>query len=774
MRKKSIKISNYIELVKPEYVYVQIIPHKSIRNYNSDNLTKTLATTYKSINNRIHHEQRKLFFETEFKVSYLIDISKSDANFYFIVPKPFLSVIIDKVNSIWNKATVEVLDTPIKEFSPKATRYELSYTKLDAFSLNVNKSSNEPLNSILSAMEIMKDDDRVCIAYNFLPTIQAGWQDRYDEHMQRRDSGRTVDKNPTSLSYILKVSFGFVLDVLDSAMSVLGDFMGSKSTEESTGLYNSFMQLIEKKIALSPETQKKKDLSIIQTQIAVVSESKNLSRQRTNAITVSQSFRRLDGDNTLKAKEVRKKFKITDFNYGIKSSYLSSDEASSLIQIPARSLLEQYNINYIQTEETIVPPELQHGYISLGKSTTKGVVNNCFIEDHKEIGNLPLYILGRQGSGKTTYICNYASYATTRNESILHIDFIRNCEASKDIEKVIDKDKVIILDFTTESGLQSMAYNEIKFTQDMSWFEKQQLANKKTQLTIELLNSVNVNGDPLTSKMERYLVAATDIVYLNENATLKDVMMCLQDFRFREQIINSIPNELKNELSEEISTLNELDEYSKPGRDSEPIKIGTRDTKIEGILDRITLLKRDFYLKKMFNKTPEHNLDFVDAMENGKVILVRLPQAHFKTYVKNVITTFLITKAWLASELRAEFYGVSKRCHVIIDEINQTPTAESYMESVLTQTRKFGLKFVLAGQYLDQLKKNTLYSLKGAGCSFMLLKGTLQEDYNYFKDELSDIFSYEDLKNMPEHSSLNLIQYSKGFSSFITKLPKPI
>lgn len=774
MKMKSIKLSNYIELVKPQYVYVRIIPHKSIRNYNSDNITKTLANTYKSISNRIRHEQRKLFFETEFKVSYLIDISKSDANFYFIVPKPYVSIIIDKVNSIWNKATVEVLDTPIKEFSPKATRYQLSYNKLDAFSLNVNKSSNEPLNSILSVMEIMQEDDRVCVAYNFLPTIQSGWQDRYDEIMSRRDSGKTTDKNPTSLSYILKVSLGVIFDILDSAMSVLGDFMGAKTTSEADGFYNSFMKLVEKKIELSPETQKKKDLSIIQTQIAVISESKNLSRQRINGSTVSQSFRRLDGDNTLRAKEVRNKFKIEDFSYGIKSSYLSSDEASSLIQIPARSLLEQYNINYIQTEEAIVPLELQHGYISLGKSTTKGVTTECFIEDHKEIGNLPLYVLGRQGSGKTTYICNYASYATTRNESVLHIDFIRNCEASKDIENVVDKDKVIILDFTTESGLQSIAYNEIKFTEGMSWFEKQQLANKKTQLTIELLNAVNVNGDPLTSKMERYLVAATDIVYLNENATLKDVMMCLQDYNYREKAVNAIPDELKNELSEEVSTLNELDEYSKPGRDSEPIKIGTRDNKIEGILDRITLLKRDFYLKKMFNKSPKNNLDFVDAMESGKVILVRLPQAHFKTYVKNVITTFLITKVWLAAELRAEFSGVSKRCHVIVDEISQTPTAEAYMESVLTQTRKFGLKFVLAGQYLDQLKKNTIYSLKGAGCSFMLLKGTLQEDYNYFKDELADVFTYEDLKNMPEHSSLNLIQYSKGFSSFITKLPKPI
>ena len=96
------------------------------------------------------------------------------------------------------------------------------------------------------------------------------------------------------------------------------------------------------------------------------------------------------------------------------------------------------------------------------------------------------------------------------------------------------------------------------------------------------------------------------------------------------------------------------------------------------------------------------------------------------------------------------------------------------MESILTQTRKFGLKFVLTGQYLDQLNKKTIYSLKGAGASFMLLTGSIKEDFNYFKDELSEKYTYEDIRKMEKHSSLNIINTSVGFCSFITKLPKPL
>ncbi len=279
--------------------------------------------------------------------------------------------------------------------------------------------------------------------------------------------------------------------------------------------------------------------------------------------------------------------------------------------------------------------------------------------------------------------------------------------------------------------------------------------------------------------MERYLTACTDIIYLNENATFKDVINCLQDFRYRQKVIDNIPKEIKGELEEEINTLLELNEtYRLTKREADmkivPEVIGTKDSKIEGILDRVTLLKRDFYLKKMFNKSPENNIDFVKAMEEGKAILIRMPQSKFKRYVKNVITTFILTKCWLACEQRGELPTEPRRCHIMIDEISQTPTAEKYMESLLTQTRKFRMKFVLTGQYLEQLNKETIYSLKGAGTSFMFLKGTIKEDFEYLKDEFNGDYEYEDLKEMEKYNSLNLIETTNGKVSFISRLPKPL
>ena len=73
-RERSIALDKYFELVKPEYKVIEIISHKSIRNYNSSNIAKNIAYTYRAINKRIRIEQKKLFFETNFKISYCIDI----------------------------------------------------------------------------------------------------------------------------------------------------------------------------------------------------------------------------------------------------------------------------------------------------------------------------------------------------------------------------------------------------------------------------------------------------------------------------------------------------------------------------------------------------------------------------------------------------------------------------------------------------------------------------------------------------------------------------
>lgn len=771
-RDTSIPLDKYFQLIKPQYVYIRIIPDKSIRSYNSENIAKAIKYTYKSINKRIKFEQKKLWVETNFKISYIIDIYSGGANFYFLVPIVFKGIIIEKIREIWSKATLEEL-VSLKEHSKDTICYQMVYKKEDSLSLNIDRRTSEPLNSLLSVIEIMRETDRVTIIYNFLPRSNRGWLTEYNLTMKKFKEGKSINKEKKNFQYLGLSVMKLVIGLLDSFFITVGDILGANMKKNNVGLVEALATALQENKSLSSSTYKKKDSNVLDTQIVVLSDSLDQTRKNNNIISVCHSFKTIDEDNELVERQVRKNFNLFDYKFkNIDINTFSVQECTNFLQVPGTKLLKTFrNIKQIVTTENPVPKELRKGYISLGEVTYKGDVIKAFLQDHKDIGSMPIYIAGQQGSGKSTYFANYANYAAKRNESVIYIDFIKNCEASKDIENAIDKDKVLILDFSTEEGIQAFAYNELKFSKDMSLFEIQQLSNMKAQLTAELIDSINLKGEPLSPKMDRYLGAAANIVYLNENATLRDVMKCLQDFKFREETIQKIPLELQEELYEEIQCLQELDEWSKATKDIPSKKIGTKDSKIEGIIDRLTLLKKDVYLKKMFNKNPKNNIDFVKVMEEGKVVLIRMRQSKFKKYVKNIITTFILTKCWLATEIRGELHEVPGRTHVMIDEISQTKTAEKYMESLLTETRKFGIKFVLTGQYLNQLDKDTIYTLKGAGTSFMFLTGTIEEDFNYFKSDFEDEFEYSDLKNMKQYHSLNLIKTTNGRAAFISKLP---
>ena len=770
---KSMRLSNYFMLVKPEYMYIKITPHKSIRNYNSTNIVKAIAHTYKTLNRRIYREQKMIFFETNFKISYVIDIKNNDVNFYFIVPKPFINILLEKIKEIWSKATIEILES-IEPLSKQNSTYQLVYSKEDALSLQVDKKSNEPLNSILNVIEIMKNDDRVTIIYNFLPRNQFGWMKQYGDTIEKIKNKKPVDREKVNITYISKAVLTYLVSLMDSILDVLIDFTGGQKKKQGLSFTESLATALEKVQEISPATKRKKELNVIDTQIAVVSKSEDITRQENNAISVCQSYRVLDEDNELSYKKVKSSIDFEKYRFdNIEVNTISTDEGQNFVQIPGRQLLRDFNIKHIKTEETQVPSKLSQGYISLGSCTYKGLSQLAYLEDDYDIGNLPLTIIGSQGSGKTTYIKNIANFCSKNNEGIFLLDFIKNCELSNAIAKVIPKEKLVILNLADEKDIQGLGYNEICINDKMTTYEKLNLANLQSQQVMALVDAISV-GEPLSSRMRRFLNSACNVVFSQGNASIKDVISCLENFRRRQEYINGLSDELKIFLTDDILTLQELDEYSKVTKDNPVAEIvGTKENKIEYILDRVSMLREDFKLKYMYNKSIKDNINLIECMEQGKVTLIQMKESDFPTkMIKNILITYWISKIWLTSQLRGSVHDKPLRTNVIIDEIFQAPTCMNTLEYILPQSRKFGCKFILSTQYIKQLE-NIFDTLEASGSSYMLLKGCMEDDFNHFKSKFEG-YEYEDLRDMAQYSSLNLVYYSDGYAKFITKLPKPI
>ncbi|WP_207721014.1 hypothetical protein [Clostridium gasigenes] len=767
---KILKFDDYIQIKRPTYLYIKITPHKSTRNYNSNSIAKAIAGTYKAINNRVYKEQGKLIIESNFKISYIIDIEKDNTNFCFLVPELFLNAILVKIKEVWSKATVEVMEEGIKGFGDNALCYSLSYKKEDALSLEVDRKSNEPLNSILSIMEDMQENDRVTIIYNFMPNTQANWKEQYQSTMQKITEKKSIDKKVLSFDYILRNGVLGLLGVLDSLMSVVNDFLGGETTGTQESLYTSIMGVLERRDELTIATKKKKESTVINTQILIVGESENTTQAESNIINTCQAYSSIDSDNELTYKKVKKLPKILDYDYNIDKNTFSSAEVGNFLQVPGRVLLNQFGIKHIDVEESKVPEDLKNGVFFIGDNTYKGSIQKAYLSTDKNYKNLTLAIIGPTRAGKTELLGNLCKDAINNGQTVIVPDFCGQCELSKKIVQGIDKSKIINISCGDFETLQGMGYGDLISNSDkiIERYNALKIQSQQVQTFINCINSDSI----LEPRMERYLDCASLITF-SSGGVLKDVFEVLQDYKIRKYYINNVPADLKVFLGKYITMLEELDEWSRATKDNPSEITGTKISFIQGILNRSNKLNKNTYIEMMLEKDCSNNVNLVEEMQKGKLITIQMPETMFNTEEeKDIYCTYWLTKIWGALQVRFANIPIEEQrtqVNLIYDELYQVPKCQEFLRLKINQIAKKTCKPIISCHSLEQVKY-IRPELKSANTSYMLISGCNKDNYNELKEELEP-YELEDLLNLKPYYSLNLIKSKNGYSKFITELP---
>lgn len=369
--KKSMPISKYFKVIKPVYVYLKLIPDTSIRNYNSGAIAKMIANMWQSISKRIYKQEKTWCFKSPMRCSYFIDIQKTDVSFYFIVPSMYESIAREKITSVWPRVTIEKVDG-LKEFTGDRVTYQLGYKKEDALSLNTDARSNTLLKNILNVIDIMEDGDRVGIFYNFVPVNQRYWNADYKHTIDKWKEYKPLERNKLSPSYLIKYGAIGLLWLVQSILDGICEMFGENKKDNTLVLLTDALN--KTRIELSEQTKRKKNEIILDTQIAILGSGPNITRTKSNVISVCQGFNSIEGDNELVYSQ-NKKFEPLNSDCIYRSAErnkLSSSECQNLLQLPGRELLEKHKIEHIDTLEVLVPEELQSGVMCIGESTYKG------------------------------------------------------------------------------------------------------------------------------------------------------------------------------------------------------------------------------------------------------------------------------------------------------------------------------------------------------------------------------------------------------------------
>ena len=753
---QSMKFSDYVEVKKAEYTHIQVIPSKSCKNTNTDKILVLANTMYRKLDKLVRIENNKLIIESKLKLSYYIHITKNSTEFYFIVPTVFYNQVKTKLSEIWKNIEIKKVDALPVDIN-NCTKYQLSYKLNDALSLNIDKRSNSLLNANLSVLEILQEEESIGIFYNFIPMSQKEQNyfkissqqalDNFKKGMNLKKSKNIVDLGVISLKFLVD----FINGLLNAFLS---------TSQNSHNIINP----IEKQT--SPSTQRKAKNEIIKTQVIICAKSRDKDRENQLCTTTFNTFSSINGDNELEKEEVKKNIDIYKDNIKIKFNHTSTLEAGKLVNVAGKDIIEQHkNIKHNKILELRAPKCLENGEVKIGYVKHKDNKQMTYYSTDEQMKRLGRVLLGPMGAGKDYYMVNMAKDIIKANRGLIVLDYIDKCQLADNIKAITPLDRLIEIDCSNPKQLQSFSYDEYRYKDSDSEVDKIDICMQKSQQYNMLLDTINDVNSTLTPRMLRYLNAAATIVFrVNQYSSFKDIIDILKNPVKRDSFISLLPEGSKELLQDEIDDLEELSKRDKKGN------VENADSKIDGILDRISKLKSSsIYTKLSYINDSKNNIDFIKAINEGKVILVKIPAKRFSKTMRSLLATFFLQKIWISKEQGA----TETQTELFINEIHQSYHCQLLMEDILVECRKFNLTPTLAMHYLSQGTKKLKESILASGSSFLLLSGCDKKAYDELKHYFEkDGYSENDLVELERYHALCLIKNEETqYSSFVCKLP---
>lgn len=791
-KKKSFWTSLFT-LEKNELVHFKIIPDYSINNRNNESLVKSLSYLYQTPKERLTFKPWNLTFKAKSTTYFNIILLPQGTGFYISVPKQFSDMVRGKAETIWNKADIsEVTGKELKSFTLEESDVcDLTLKDYNFKSLSADRGNLYPLNNMLGITKELQEGEKVRVNFSIDPVKRSDWVNRAKDEYSSFSKGIICDKEKSTkeiaggwayklIEFIIMLYIEMRILILES---ILGIFTPEHEEEkEKIEIKIDSLETIKednKLKGLSTYTTHKMTSDAFNVNINVISQSSNKIRRKINLISTANAFKDLNGDNELIIRELKNKEKELTFNSAVnfkgtfikRKNIFSDREVAKFIQMPQKSLQDEYKLERIDTMEIDIPQELQDGKIEIGTANLQGKKIKSTWPQNKNVLALPKILIGPQNAGKTTTLKKVIKQSHQAQISNIMFDFIEDCDSSKEIAETIPNNEKIIIKLGTKESVTALAYNEVSklITEEMDPWERIRLANLLAEQVEYLINAVSdkATGE-LTAPMIRYLHAACMVVFIKPYAKINDVFQVLRKWQVRNEFLRYA--KYSNCFDEDDDIFYDLEELH--DRDKDGRIIGTKENLIIGITNRITILQKNPYLKAMLKAKIDTDFDFTDHIQQGKSIFIQMPQNIFPNkMVKDILCTYYMSRIWLAVQLRKDNKN-SRLCQVIFDEVHQVKTCSNFIKDYVTEFRRHRLGLIITCHFLKQFGE-LLPAIKSAGSSYMLLAGTEKLNLEKLKEELQP-FEIQDGLNLKPFHSLNIINYGNQYAKFISALPNPM
>lgn len=334
-----------------------------------------------------------------------------------------------------------------------------------------------------------------------------------------------------------------------------------------------------------------------------------------------------------------------------------------------------------------------------------------------------MYIIGKSGTGKSTFIENMCFSDIIKNHGMAIID--PHGELADKIINYIPKERVKDVVYFDPSDIEyPIAFNIIE-----------EIPNEMKHIVSSGLMGVfkKIWPDVWSARME-YILNNTILALLEyPGSTLLSINRMLSDSNYRREVISKITDPTVKSFWN-----NEFEKYDPRFR---------REA-IAPIQNKVGQFVSNPLIRNIIGQK-ESKIDARKIMDEGKILIVNLSKGLIGEENTTLLGALMVTKIQLAAMSRADTTQDNRPpFYLYIDEF-QTFSTESFA-NILSEARKYNLNLIITHQYIKQLTekvKDAVFGNVGTVISFRI--GA--DDASSVEKQFTPDFDQNDLINLPNY-----------------------
>ena len=347
-----------------------------------------------------------------------------------------------------------------------------------------------------------------------------------------------------------------------------------------------------------------------------------------------------------------------------------------------------------------------------------------------------MYIVGKTGTGKSTFIANLIKSDMIAGNGLALLD--PHGELVDTVLEHIPTNRIndVILFDVADSDFP-IGFNLLQANTEE---EKNLIASGVVSTFYKIY------GESRWPRLEYILRNVVISLVDYPNATLMHILRVLTDKTFREEVISNVKDAVILKFwTTEFNKWNDKQ----------------RDEAISPITNKVGQFLSSKLVRNIFGQ-PRTKLNLRRAMDEGKIILINLSKGRIGEDNANMIWSLLVTKFQIDAMSRADIPVHERRdFYLYIDEFQNF--ASKSFATILSEARKYKLSLIVANQYTSQLDEDTINAIFGnVGTTIAFTLG--KDDADIITGQFKNMAGVNDLISLPKYTAYTRLMID-GISS---------